>query len=232
MHIAVLNLCQPDAGLEQFGTISSMIIKWLAPHLPEATLSEIHIATGAPLPKFDDYDGYILSGSEKGVYDEADWMKPLRALLLQLKDAEIPVFGICFGHQLMADTYGGKAGKADTGLVVGPREFNAGDERYAARVMHQDQVSKAPPNATVTASASYCPVAALDYDFPARSVQFHPEYPHSFIAEATEIFDGNIMTAQEAAASRESLAKYSVEDDLYGAETAEFFREKIPSRPT
>ena len=213
MRIAVLNLCRPDAGLEHFGTISSMIIKWLAPHLPEAELSEIHIATGAAPPKFDDYDGYILSGSEKGVYDEADWMEPLRAMLLELKDANIPVFGICFGHQLMADTYGGKAEKSDKGFVVGPREFGEGDTSYAARVMHQDQVTEAPPNATVTASASYCPVAALEYDFPARSVQFHPEYPHNFIAEATEIFDGNIMTAQEAIDSRESLAKYSVADD-------------------
>ena len=227
MHIAVLNLCRPDAGLEHFGTISSMIINWLAPHLPEAKLTEIHIATGAPLPTFDDYDGYILSGSEKGVYDAADWMAPLRAMLLQLKDANIPVFGICFGHQLMADTYGGKAEKSDKGFVVGPREFAAGDTQYAARVMHQDQVTQAPPNAEITASASYCPVAALQYGFPARSVQFHPEYPHSFIAEATELFDGNIMTAQEAADSRESLTKYSVTDDLYGKETAAFFRQSV-----
>ena len=227
MRIAVLNLCRPDAGLEHFGTISSMIIKWLTPHLPEAELSEIHIATGASLPKFDDFDGYILSGSEKGVYDEAAWMESLRAMLLQLKDANIPVFGICFGHQLMADTYGGKAEKSDKGFVVGPREFGEGDTSYAARVMHQDQVTAAPPNATVTASASYCPVAALEYDFPARSVQFHPEYPHNFIAEATELFDGNIMTAQEATDSRESLAKYSVADGLYAAETAAFFRQQI-----
>ncbi|MGB1011577.1 MAG: type 1 glutamine amidotransferase [Thiolinea sp.] len=227
MHIAVLNLCKPDEGLEHFGTISSMIIKWLNPHLPEAELTEIHIATGAPLPAFADYDGYILSGSEKGVYDEAEWMEPLRAMLLQLKEAQIPVFGICFGHQLMADTYGGKAEKSDKGFVVGPREFTADGQQYAARVMHQDQVTEKPPNAEITASAPYCPVAALQYNFPACSVQFHPEYPHSFIAEATEKFDGNIMTAQEAIDSRESLARYTVADDLYGAETAAFFRKHI-----
>ncbi len=227
MHIAVLNLCKPDTGLEHFGTISSMIIKWLSPHLPEAELTEIHVATGAALPKFDEYDGYILSGSEKGVYDDADWMQPLRAMLLLLKEARIPVFGICFGHQLMADTYGGKAEKSDKGFVVGPREFEIDNTSYAARVMHQDQVTQAPPNTKITASASYCPVAALQYDFPARSVQFHPEYPHNFMVEATEIFDGNIMTKQEALESRESLAKYTVADDLYGAETATFFREQI-----
>ncbi len=227
MHIAVLDLCKPDARLAHYGNLGSLITRWLTPHLPEAKLSELNIATGAALPKVNDYDGYILSGSEKGVYDEADWMQPLRTLLLQLRAANIPVFGICFGHQLMADTYGGKAEKSTHGFVVGPREFNTDTGQYAARVMHQDQITQVPPSAKVTASASYCPVAALQYDFPARSVQFHPEYPHHFIAEATELFDGNLMTKQEAADSRQSLAQYTVADDLYGAETAAFFRAQI-----
>lgn len=234
MKIAILNLLTPDAGLEHYGTIGTLISGWLSPHLPEAELTEVLIAAGEAFPTPEQYDGYILSGSEKGVYDEATWMQPLREFVLALRGAEIPVFGICFGHQIMADVYGGKAEKVDNGFVVGPREFAAGagedaedSAPFAARVMHQDQVTAVPPHAKVMASAAYCPVAVLEYDFPAKSVQFHPEYPGGFVAEAVELFDGNIMTAQEAKQARESIAAHEVADDLYGVEVAEFFRAHI-----
>ena len=227
MKLAVLNLCKPDAGLAHFGSIAELIIQWLSPNLPEARLIELDIASGTALPAAEDFDGYILSGSEKGVYDEAPWMQPLRALLLELRDAGIPVFGICFGHQIMADTYGGKAEKADYGFVVGPRQFTTNNTDYAARVMHQDQVTLAPPQASITASAPYCPIAALDYDFPARSVQFHPEYPNSFVAEAVELFEGRLLTEPEAATARASINQFTVADDLYSREIADFFREQL-----
>ena len=53
--------------------------------------------TGEALPEPQSFDGYILSGSEKGVYDDAQWIEPLKVFLRQLRITEIPVFGICFG---------------------------------------------------------------------------------------------------------------------------------------
>ena len=227
MKIAILDLCKPDANLDHHGSCGQLIINWLTPHLAEAELTDIHVAIGKPIPALNRYDGYILSGSEKGIYDEIEWLEPLKVFLDEARVAKTPIFGICFGHQLMADTYGGKAQKANSGFEVGSREFATDDGVIAARVMHQDQVSEVPPNAKITAAASYCPVAALDYDFPAKSVQFHPEYPYEFVAEATELFDGNLMTPEEAIRSRESMQAFQVANDLCGAETAAFFRENI-----
>lgn len=99
------------------------------------------------------------------------------------RDHAKPVFGICFGHQIMADVYGGKAEKAEIGNVVGARGFDYGGSSVDAFVWHQDQVTQVPPSARVTGSADHCPVGALDYDFPARSVQFHPEYRASHLRE-------------------------------------------------
>lgn len=226
MHIAILDLCLPHAEFDRHGTIAEMVLAWISPHMPDATFTSLHIANGVALPGPADFDGYILTGSEKGVYDEADWMAPLRLFLLDLKAARIPTFGVCFGHQIMADTYGGKAEKVDKGFVVGAKTYQSDAGEFAAHAMHQDQVTAVPPGATVTASASYCPVAALAYDFPAASIQFHPEYRREFVSQAVDIFEGELIDADEATASRASFA-IDVAEDLQGAEAAAFFRNAL-----
>ena len=55
-------------------------------------------------------------------------MSPLRKLLLETKKAGKPIYGICFWHQIMADTFGGKAEKLQIGNVVGVRQFDFNTE--------------------------------------------------------------------------------------------------------
>lgn len=223
MHIAIINLSSPDPDFDRHGSAGTVIKNWLSPHFAEATLTEVYVANGVPLPGEDDYDGYILSGSEKGVYDPTDWMEPLKQFLIRLRDQSIPVFGICFGHQIMAEAFGGSARQADKGFVVGAREYTQGQQTFMANAMHRDQVFDIPPGATVTASAPYCPVAALDYDFSARSVQFHPEFQKPLVADAINIFTGNLLTPQEAKRSAQSIEEFAVETDLYAAQVVSFF---------
>jgi GMP synthase-like glutamine amidotransferase len=227
MKIAILDLCQLPEPLEGHGRVGSMIHQWLGPHLPEASFVSIDVANGEPLPAVDAFDGYVVSGSEKGVYDETVWMEPLKAFLRELKAARIPVFGICFGHQVMAEAYGGKAEKAEGSLEVGARKYQRDGKEFSARAMHGDQVVEVPPEAQVTMSASYCPVAALDYDFPAKSIQFHPEYSEPFVSDTIDLFDGQGLDEDQAVNARTSLSEQTVEVDFVGQETAEFFRKAI-----
>jgi GMP synthase-like glutamine amidotransferase len=224
MHIAILNLSGSYKPLDHLGTAAEIIQQWLAPHFPEAKFDRINIVDGEPFPAVDAFDGYIISGSEKGVYDEVAWMEPLKQFLQSLRDQSIPVFGICFGHQIMAEAYGGKAIKADHGFVVGAREYSNADKQYNAFAMHKDQVVEVPEGATVTISAPYCPVAGLQYSFAAKSVQFHPEFETALVSEAIEAFDGELLTADEAKASRDSVALHPVAAALYAQEAADFFR--------
>lgn len=236
MNIAIINVCKPDPTLDHHGSVGFLIQQWLAPHLPEANLPEIHVAAGHALPEISDFDGFIISGSEMGVYDKTDWMEPLKTFLQALRDQRVPVFGICFGHQIMAEAYGGRAEKIDGGYEIGVRQYtqkpdSVADDQppqetlFAAHAMHQDQVVSIPPSARVTAKAPYCPVAALDYQFPARSLQFHPEYSTQFVAEAIDMFEGKIISETEATQSRGSLDEFNVSYDLCGKETATFFRD-------
>ena len=228
MRLAILDFCNPDPVFDKRGSIAEQTLAWIAPELPEAVFTSIHIAGGAAFPDPEDFNGFILTGSEKGVYDETPWMAPLRAFLIDAREARRPLFGICFGHQIMADTFGGKAVKASTGFEIGVRTYQLNGDgapgTLSGHVAHQDQVVEVPPDAEVIATASYCPVAALRYAFPAQSIQFHPEYAADLIADAIEDFDGKYLTSEEAERGRVSMRSANVPKDLYAKETATFFR--------
>lgn len=123
--------------------------------------------------------GIFLSGGPSSVYDEN--APKIDAELFQLG---IPVFGICYGMQLMAKEFGGDVKKADT-REYGVMDLNISDEAGILSVMkenskalmtHGDMVCKAPGNFSVIASTDHTPVAAIEcseknlYGF-----QFHPE---------------------------------------------------------
>ena len=227
MRIAILDVCEPEPDFARFGSIGDMVKAWIAPHLPEAAFPILHIAGDAALPPLGAYDGYIVTGSEKGVYDEAVWMEDLRAFIRAARDARTPIFGMCFGHQIMADALGGKAEKADKGFVIGAQDYAYDGGVLSAHAMHQDQVTVAPPDAEIVASAPYCPVAALKYEFPALSVQFHPEYRRDFVEDALTVLDGVVGAPEDFEKGRETMTNAAVSEDLFGAEAAAFFRSHL-----
>lgn len=226
MHIVVYDCVTGDALTEKYGRTGPLIIKWIESYLPEATFSSVHIAGNHAPPGPENIDGIIISGSEKGVYDNTLWMQPLRENLRLMQSAGVAMFGICFGHQIIADVFGGEAIKANEGFVAGAKSFNDRGNEVAAYLAHQDQVVEVPPGAQVIASAAHCPVAALSYDFPALSVQFHPEYSREFASDLIDMFGAELMTEDQLQSARDSLSQ-AVGDELWCAEVAEFFRQHM-----
>ncbi len=226
MKIAILDLYDLPVEVGGGDKPGELMADWLTPALPEAGLSVIRVAQGAKIPAPDEFDGFVVSGSEKGVYDETPWMNPLRAFLLQVRDLQVPVFGICFGHQIMADTFGGKAEKADLGMVVGARAYAVQGQQLDTHVWHQDQVTTVPPGAQVVGGADYCPVGVLAYDFPAMSVQFHPEYDSGFLTWAINANRGPEMLPDVADPALTSIAAGNVDKALMVPEAAELFRRR------
>ena len=228
MRIAVLELTgHPLPLLEGLPRTSRQIIDWLKPHLPEAEFFVVDIVDGAACPAMGGFDGVIIGGSEYGVYDDLDWMQPLRRFLLDCKDAQKPMFGICFGHQIMADTFGGKAGKAEIGNVVGARLFGYRGKQVQCHVWHQDQVHQIPPDARVTGSADHCPIGALEYDFAARSVQFHPEYKVEHLRDLLERGRNLFVASDEVDAALVSFKGTEVPHNLAVSEAIALFRQPI-----
>lgn len=121
-------------------------------------------------------DGWLISGSRHGVYDNLPFIAPLESFIREAYAERAPVVGICFGHQIMAQALGGRAEKFAGGWAVGHRDYDFGDARLVLNAWHQDQVVAPPPMARTVASSNFCRHAALAYEGPAYSVQPHPEF--------------------------------------------------------
>ena len=215
----------PEECQAEFGTYPVMIENWLKPVLPEASFETISVVSGENLPENPaGFDAYVISGSRHGVYDEIEWIAQLEAFLVRLRDAKIPLCGICFGHQIMAQAYGGIVEKSDKGWGFGTQKYQLHNEDNPVLVLHQDQVVQAPESATPVGGNEFCPLGALRYDFPALSVQFHPEISPAYIADMAKRFRGSRFPehiADAALADLQSQANISVK---MANEVAELFR--------
>jgi len=125
----------------------------------------------------------ILSGGPSSVYETgAPTLDPA------LFSHGIPVFGICYGFQVMAQALGGtvaKTGKSEFGrtelsLTGDSRLLRGLESSFRVWMSHGDSVSVAPEGFTSTASTSDTPIAAFESnDGLVAGVQFHPEVLHS-----------------------------------------------------
>jgi GMP synthase-like glutamine amidotransferase len=128
-----------------------------------------------------DCDGWLITGSRHGAYEPHPWIPPLEDFIRQAYGAHVPVVGVCFGHQIIAQAMGGKVEKFKGGWSVGPTEYDFGGERLTLNAWHQDQVTVRPEGATVVATTDFCENAALLYDDRMFTVQPHPEFRNDFL---------------------------------------------------
>lgn len=146
-----------------------------------------------------DADGWIVTGSKFGVYDDLPWIEPLKAFLRDTYAAKVPIVGICFGHQILAEAMGGRVVKSDRGWGCGVHRYAlTGSEPWApgaqgsirVHAMHQDQVIEKPPGARVFASSEFCEFAGLAYGDQALSLQPHPEFDAAYEADVINLRRG------------------------------------------
>jgi GMP synthase (glutamine-hydrolysing) len=128
-----------------------------------------------------DCEGWLITGSRFGAYEPHPWIPPLEDFIRTAYAAHVPVVGVCFGHQIIAQAMGGKVEKFKGGWTVGPTAYDFGDEKLTLNAWHQDQVTRKPEGAKVVATTEFCENAALLYDDRMFSVQPHPEFRNDFL---------------------------------------------------
>ncbi len=227
--IGVLELGLPPPGLaNRYPGYAQMIIDWLQPALPDVEYRVVATVRGAALPAVEEFDGLVYSGSRHGVYDEVPWIAPLLQRVRELTAAGTPQFGICFGHQLLAQALGGAARKAAAGWSCGVQAYQLSEPiensgRLQVLVMHQDQVFDLPAGARVLGSSPTCPIGIIEHAPAVRSVQFHPEFSADFVARLLEAYGGSVIPApiaEQAAATLTADLDYA----RVARWTAGFFR--------
>ncbi len=131
----------------------------------------------------EDCHAYVVTGSKFSVLDGEDWMHKLADLTHRAAKTR-PVIGICFGHQLLHHSLGGRVANSDKGWGIGVHEYDMvehapwmeeTDASFAILASHQDQVVEAAPNSRLLAASAFCPVAMSTIGDNILTMQGHPE---------------------------------------------------------
>ena len=158
-------------------------------------------------------DAYIVTGAAAGVYDADPWIGELLAFLRAAK-GRAKLVGVCFGHQAMAQAFGGDVKKSDKGWGLGLHTYGVVqhpgwmDETpaFSLSASHQDQVISLPPAARVLAGSAFCPNGMLGYDDGMSiSCQLHPEFAPDYSIALIEGRKGQRFPEAEADVAIESL---------------------------
>jgi GMP synthase-like glutamine amidotransferase len=191
MQVAILETGKPPEPLrERFGTYPRMFADLLGPGFD---LVSYDVEAGE-LPE-GEHPAYLVTGSAAGVYEARPWIEPLKAFLRGVK-GKARLVGVCFGHQIMAEAFGGKVKKSERGWGVGLQRyevlehtpFMSGEDSVSIPVSHQDQIVTQPPATRILAASGFSPFGVLAYeDQPALSMQFHPEFSPEYAKALIEL---------------------------------------------
>ena len=154
-------------------------------HLIHRTLRDLGVESKlientTPVEKLKDLDGLILGGGPS--------LDRTGNCELYVKELDIPILGICLGHQLIAKVFDGEVGKGKVGeyaqVKVRIVEYNELFEGFPKEInvwaSHMDEVKKMPADFKLLAESDVCKIEAMRHKAkPIYGVQWHPEVYHS-----------------------------------------------------
>ncbi len=217
MKVGILKTGRPPRpAIPEFGTYPDMFMRLLG---ADAYDWRTYDVDGGELPATPEAcDAYIVTGSSAGVYDSDPWIGELLAFLRAAK-GRAKLVGVCFGHQAMAQAFGGQVVKSPKGWGIGAHDYQVAcrepwmDDAPTIRLpaSHQDQVVGLPPGAEVVVTSAFTPMAGLAWrDQPAISIQPHPEFDPAYAAALIEARRGKVYADAEA---DRAVASFAGTDD-------------------
>jgi GMP synthase (glutamine-hydrolysing) len=154
--------------------------------------AEHDLRTPAPLPGPRAADAFVITGSSSSVTERAPWMLRAEELVRAIAAARVPLLGLCFGHQMIAQALGGEVARNPRGREIGTvRVDRVADDplfaglprRFDVNCTHVDVVAKLPPRAEVLATTAHDDASAFRVGSRVRGVQFHPEFDDHVIRD-------------------------------------------------
>lgn len=223
MRIGILQTgLAPDALAPAMGDYPDMFARLLDGH--GFTFQTFRVVEGEFPASVRACDGWLITGSRHGTYEDHPWIPPLEAFIRDAFAAHVPVVGICFGHQIVAQAMGGRVERYTEGWAVGATEYDFAGQRLTLNAWHRDQVTKVPEGARVVASNDFCANAALLYDDRAFTVQAHPEFRPEFVDGLMQTRGKGVVPDALMAEATARLAN-PIHDRTMAGQIAAFFKQ-------
>ncbi len=230
--IALMGSTFPDL-IEERGDFDRWIVQGM--NVPWENIRVVRVAEGEVLPPVETSVGVVVTGSPAMVSERLPWSERAAQWLGDAVALEVPVLGVCYGHQLLAHALGGEVGPNPKGREIGTimversedpdsgssvRGPRSGDPlwdgvpaQFPQHTTHSESVLQLPPGARLLARTALDPNHAFAVGRRAWGVQFHPEFDaaimRSYLAERAEDLAREGLDA-------EALRK-DVRDCLWGA---------------
>jgi GMP synthase-like glutamine amidotransferase len=184
-HVTIIEtgLVSPK-NRELYGSYPQMFEGMIGAADSSVTFDTVSIPSGDPLPDVDALSAILITGSPAGVYDGFDWIAPLENFVRAANNRKVPMVGVCFGHQIIAQALGGTVRKSAKGWGLGRHVYDVAPGNgiidgtpIALAASHQDQVITPPAGAKTILSSDFTEHAGLLYSGGTTlSVQPHPEF--------------------------------------------------------
>jgi GMP synthase (glutamine-hydrolysing) len=189
----ILETGEPVPSLRRHGGFPDWIRVASGLHVTEVRVCRV-LADEA-LPAATDFAGVLVTGSAAMVTERHPWSERSAEWLRDAAHAGQSIFGICYGHQLLAHALGGTVGDNPAGREMGTiaiklRDeakadplFGALPEAFGAQSSHLQSVLAPPEGARVLAASDKDAVQAFAWGEHAWGVQFHPEWATNHMRE-------------------------------------------------
>ncbi len=144
------------------------------------------------LPELD-WSGIIITGSPASTYDSKEWITQSEDFLRRAADRSVPLYGVCFGHQLLAQTFGGRVEKCRHGWELGTVALTLTEEgksdplfstlphTFSAHMSHGDVVTELPSGAIPLARNDHWSYQSFRLGDNIWGTQFHPEFTPTIV---------------------------------------------------